>query len=381
MRGWLVVIVSAGALACHGGAPDPDPTCDATLALDGAQCKVVRAMRLPATLPKARGNQYGDRDDAATLGFKLFFKRSLGHGTSCANCHEPELAFTDRKPVSIGAGTGLRNAPTVFNAARLSSLFWDGRADSLWSQPLFAIESPLEMASSRTELVQTIAADAVLRPVYEGVFGALPDVTTLPATGKPGDAAWEALSIEQRRAVNRAAANVGKAIEAYLRKNSTSDSNFDRYLDGDATAITDLAKRGVATFVRSGCTDCHAGPSFTDEKFYDAGFPSTAGDRGRADGVAQLLASEFTLAGEFSDEKFAVDTSDASANAFRTAPLRNLSKTAPYGHAGTVGTIGETLTFHAATLTSEERGAIQAFLLELNGDYPMRPWSDWPQPQ
>lgn len=372
------MLACAGACSASDGADKP---CDPALGVTASECRVVQAMRLPAALPPARGNAYGDRDDAAMFGFHLFFRRSLGHGTSCANCHEPELAFTDRKPVSIGAGQGTRNAPTVFNSARLSVFFWDGRADSLWSQPLFAIESPVEMASSRTELLQTIAADATLRAEYEGIFGALPDTSALPATAKPGDAAWSALSLETQRAIDRVAANVGKSLEAYLRKNTTYESNLDRYLGGDTTAITDLAKTGITTFVRRGCSDCHAGASFSDGKFYDAGFPSVGVDDGRAHGAAILAASEFSLAGEFSDEKFPVDTTDTTPGAFRTAPLRNLSKTAPYGHAGTLSAIGETLAFHAAALSSEDRGAIQALLLELNGDYPMRPWSEWPQPQ
>ncbi len=360
----LVVVLLLG--ACGGG---------------DDEAQLLAAMRLPAQLPPARGNAYGDRDDAAMFGFALFFKAPLGHGTSCATCHQPELAFTDRLAVSVGKGSGTRNAPTVFNAARLRVQFWDGRADSLWSQPLFAIESPLEMASSRTELVHTIHDDPTLRPQYEAVFGALPDTSGLPATAKPGDAAWSALPAATQRQINRVAANAGKAIEAYLRKNSTTDADLDRFLDGDAIALTELAQRGVRQFVASGCVTCHSGPSFSDEKFHDVGFPSPIADPGRAGAIAILAASEFTLAGEFSDESFAVDTGDATPGAFRTAPLRNVSKTAPYGHAGTYRTLGETLLAHAPTLTDDERGAILAFLLALNGDYPLPPWSDWPQPQ
>lgn len=379
MKRRAFVAATLALVACGGD--DGSGACEATLGLSGAECATVRAMRLPSALPPARGNLYGDHDDAATLGFKLFFRRNLGHGTSCANCHQPELTFTDRLSVSVGVGQGTRNAPTVFNAARLSVMFWDGKADSLWSQPLFAIESPVEMASSRVELLQTLAADTTLRPLYEAVFGALPDTASLPATGKPGDASWEALSVEQQTAVNRFAANVGKAFEAYQRKNTTGDASLDRYLDGDLTAIGDLAKQGLVTFVRAGCAKCHAGSSFTDEKFHDAGFGSVGDDAGRAGAIAVLESNPFTLAGPFSDEKFTVDTSDRTPGAFRTAPLRNVSKTSPYGHAGTHDTLGATLAFHAATLSDSERGALLAFLLELNGDYPMRPWSDWPQPQ
>jgi cytochrome c peroxidase len=381
VRWLLLAAVLAGGCQSASGDPPGATRCTTTLAIDADGCRLVQAMRLPATLPPARGNRFGDRVDAASLGFALFFRSDLGHGTSCATCHQPEVAFTSRAPVAVGHGPGTRNAPTVFNAARSSVQFWDGRADSLWSQPLFAFENPLEMASSRVELVQAVAADAKLAPAYEAIFGPLPDRTGLPATGKPGEPAWEALPPAQQTAVNRVVANLGKALEAYLRKNSTGPAPLDRWLDGDDAAISDLAKRGVATFVTKGCVGCHTGPSFSDEKFHRTSFASAGDDPGRAGAIEVLKTSPFTLAGPFSDEPYAVDTSDQTTAAFRTAPLRNVARTAPYGHAGTKATLSDALAEHASALTADERGAILAMLLSLNGDYPLPPWSDWPQRQ
>src|SRR5262249_1921460 len=137
--------------------------------------------------------------------------------------------------------------PTVFNAGRLTAIFWDGRADSLWSQPLFAIENSLEMASSRLELAHAVANDPTLAAGYRKVFGELPDMNTWPARGKPGDPAWDDLGSAQDD-VNRVAANVGKALQAYMRKNTSSKSPFDHYLAGDETRMNVVARRGVVAF-------------------------------------------------------------------------------------------------------------------------------------
>src|SRR5262245_27125600 len=104
----------------------------------------VESLLLPEALPPSPGNADADDEAAARLGFKIFFARGFASDPSlrCASCHQPELSFRDRGSVSTGVGRGTRNAPSIFNAARMKVFTWDGRADSLWSQPLFAIEEP-----------------------------------------------------------------------------------------------------------------------------------------------------------------------------------------------------------------------------------------------
>jgi cytochrome c peroxidase len=382
--GGSVGAMAGGAPATDSGAPLVDPCDDPSAAM----CALARSMKLPDVLPPARGNKYGDSDDAAMLGFSLFFDNRLGNGTGCAECHAPEFAFTDHKSVSTGKGTGTRNAPTVFNAGRLKVIFWDGRADSLWSQPLFAIENPLEMASSRLELAHLIDGDAALHAAYEPVFGKLPDMSSWPATGKPGDTAFDSLSADTQTEVNRVAANVGKALEAYMRKNSTGGSTLDAYLGGDSSAFIDAAKLGLKAFIAAKCTDCHSGSMLTDETFHDVGFPGLpdAGtDPGRPGGIPVLDANIFNLAGVFADPDTGatppVTKDDAPAGAFRTPSLRNVTRTAPYGHSGALATLNDVLSLHAPNVSEEDRGNIIAFFQTLNGDYPPRPWSNWPSPQ
>jgi cytochrome c peroxidase len=384
----LACALSVAALGCNSTpantAKAPAVVCDPA---NVAQCAEAQAMALPTELPLARGNAYGDDENAATLGFYLFFDGDLGK-VGCPACHAPELAFGDGKPTSKGVDTGTRNAPTIFNAGRLSVFFWDGRADSLWSQPLFAIENPIEMASTRLELAHLLETDPKFNSGYERAFGPLPDMSSWPAAGKPGDAAFDELSAETQAEVNRVAANVGKALEAYMRKNTSGPSALDRYLAGDDTQIIPAAADGLYQFIVSGCVSCHSGPMLTDESFHDAGFPSLPDapvDEGEAAGLPVLRSNMFNLAGPYADRGPGVPAKIPSGpgkeRAFRTPSLRNVARTAPYGHDGAIATLGELMTLHAPDLTEEERGNILAFLRTLNGDVPARPWSNWPSPQ
>jgi cytochrome c peroxidase len=344
-------------------------------------------MLLASALPPARGNRYGDDKDAATLGFYLFFDTEFGSGVGCVTCHSPETSFADSKPVSKGKTLGIRHTPTVFNAARLKVFFWDGRADSLWSQPLFPIESSAEMGSSRLAVAHFIASHSSYRTGYEAVFGPLPDVSSWPAAGKPGDPPFDRLPADVKYQVDRVFANVGKAFEAYMRKNDSGPSSFDAYVAGGSTRMTDAAKRGLGVFLEHGCASCHGGPMLTDEGFHDVGFPSMPGaapDPGRTAGIPVLEANPFNESGPFADP----DTSAApetiapvAPGAFRTPSLRNVARAGPYGHDGALATLDDVMAIHAKDMSETERGDVIAFLQSLTGAVPPLPWSNWPSPQ
>ena len=388
-------LAAAGALlqllsACSSDAgEEPSTICDGS-AVPGNQCDKALALKLPEELPPARGNRYADDETAAMLGFRLFFSTELGGGSgvSCPTCHLPELAFTDRVPVSTGTALGTRNSPTTFNVARLSVLFWDGRADSVWSQPLFAIESPEEMASSRLQVAHLIANTPDFRADYEAVFGPMPDVSGWPAAGKPGDAAFDDLSESVKDEVNRIAANTGKAFEAYERRNSTGLAALDLFLAGDSASLIPAAQRGLNVFLAQKCDTCHSGPMLTDERFHDVGFPSlpdAVADAGAAGGVEVLRDNVFNLQGPYADDAddIASDRGDEepAVGSFRTPSLRNVTRSPPYGHDGAVETLGDVLALHAPETSQAARGDLLAFLQALNGDYPPLPWSNWPQRQ
>lgn len=379
-----ICILALAGCSGGGGTTNTPSACDGTEVASN-DCARALSLRQKDELPPGRGNRYADDETAATLGFHLFFSTELGSGTGCPTCHLPELAFTDRTSVSTGKNQGTRNAPTVFNAARLHVIFWDGRADSVWSQPLFAIENPDEMASSRLELAHLIADTSALHDDYETVFGPLPDMTDWPLVGKPGDAAFDGLAAETQNEVNRLAANAGKAFEAYERKNATGASLLDRFLGGDTAQLIPAAQRGLQVFLDQKCDSCHAGPLLSDEAFHDVGFPSlpdAVADLGRSQGIPVLKANVFNLDGPYADPGPGVPgdmpSDHAVPGAFRTPSLRNVTRTAPYGHDGALATLSEVLELHAPDTTEEERGNLLAFLQALNGDYPPAPWNNWP---
>ena len=211
---------------------------------------------------------------------------------------------------------------------------------------LQVIENPKEMGSDRRHVARLIESDRALRQAYEKVFGPMPP---------PADAA----------AVDRVFSNVGKAIEAYERELVSADSPFDRYvatLRSDhphGHALSAAARRGLNLFVGAAhCNLCHSGPDFSDGEFHDIGLPllpGEAADRGRADGVRQLVANPFNGAGAYSDapkgraaQRIEFLPPPASQlGKFKTPTLRNVALTAPYMHDGRFATLRQVLQFYA----------------------------------
>jgi cytochrome c peroxidase len=358
------------------------PPCRLGADIDNGTCATLTAMALPEALPERPTNPVADDRAAAVLGFQIFFDARFSgtHDVRCASCHAPETYFDDHLPVAKAIGTGTRNAPSALNAARLSHIFWDGRADVLWVQPIAAMENPKEMGFTRLELAHRIFES--YRGAYEGLFGALPpldDRLRFPDVGKPGDAGFDALSADDKRAIDEVTTNVGKAIEAYLRKLASGASPFDRFLAGDSNALSAKQQLGMLIFVQSGCADCHSGPMLSDEKFHNLGVPaweSVDVDEGRA-----------TVTGMAADR-----------GAFRTPSLRNVSVTDPYMHNGRMATLDEAVTFHLGgggrggdgfvgeidplivtrEVSAGDFDALLAFLAALEGEQAPKPWSDWP---
>ena len=359
--------------------------CMDDLGMMDIECRVALDWRLPDALPPSRGNAHADDPAAAALGHRLFFDTSLSTtGVSCASCHAPEHAFAQDTAVSevIVGMPGTRNSPSLMVAARNEGFWlWDGAADSLWSQPLFAIENPIEMASSRLALAHHVAEDPALRAGYESVFGALPllsDGARFPPAGRPGDPAWSAMTEADRFAIDEVAANVGKALEAYLRRIASGPSRLDRYLDGDRSALDHVEKRGLVRFVRGGCILCHDGPMLTDDAFHVAAMEDD--DRGRAAGIETLLASPFNGAGLHTDPgtraplALPLGPVEGDERAFRTPSLRNVALTAPYTHDGG-RSMNDILTTPSFFYEPGDELVIEAFLGALTGAPPPAEWT------
>jgi cytochrome c peroxidase len=280
----------------------------------------------------------------------------------------PSRDFQDGRKLAHGIGTTTRRTMSLVGAAWQTWFFWDGRKDSLWSQALGPLENPLEHGLTRAEIVRVVKER--YGKEYESVFGPM-------------------------RSVDRAFANVGKAIAAYETRISLEPARFDRYVAaaeagaerGMRDAMSAQEEEGLAFFVgKAGCIGCHSGPFFTNGEFHNTGVPPSPAvgvDEGRFAGLAKLRADEFNCLGRFSDAKpdscavqFLPLPRDTQRGAFKPPGLRNVTRAAPYMHAGLFASLAEVLRhynrapraavghseLHPLGLADGQLRAIEAFL-------------------
>jgi cytochrome c peroxidase len=339
-----------------------------------ADVDLLRSLSLESLAPLAPdpSNAVADHPQAAEFGRELFFDRRLsGNGAiSCAHCHDPGRRFTDGLPKGVAIGTAKRNTLSIVGTAYSPWFYWDGRRDSQWSQALSPLEDANEHGTNRLQVVRVVAADPDYRRRYEELFGALPDLADrnrFPDNGGPvADAAWAAawqnMAAEDRHSVNRAYANVGKAIAAYERRLLPGPSRFDAYVaavaagkeEQQAEIFSADEVEGLRLFIgRGNCTQCHNGPLLTNHEFHNTGvisFPGEMPDKGRAVGVRDVLSNEFNCLGPYSDDvdrrcdelEFARTGPDL-VGTMRTPSLRNLAATDPYMHKGQLKTLADVL--------------------------------------
>ncbi len=401
---WIICCITIIGIGCgdEGSLPINEGTETEVDIFPEREWKVIQGLSpLPATPPPNPTNRVSDSPDAARLGQMFFFDERLSKdGTvACATCHSPFHGFADVEATSLGGGRGTRNAPTLLNVAYNKWQFWDGRADSLWSQALIALEGEKEQAGTRLQYAHLIKR--LYQKDYETVFGPLPnlaDTTRFPLTGKPGDVAFDNMSDKDKIAVNTVFANIGKAIEAYERLLISRNAPFDQYVAGDLDAISSEAKRGLEIFIGKGqCTLCHNSPNFTDNDFHNVGVPQgrLPEDTGRYDGIKQLLENPFNGGGIYSDNpetpKRILDLLEPTQQLkgrFKTPTLRNIALTAPYFHTGGYPTILSILRFNGSEiptteyagvrddtrqplrLNEQEVNDLEEFLLTLTGELP-----------
>lgn len=344
---------------------------------------------------------------AARLGHRLFFDPRLSpQNIACATCHQPELGFADGVPTANTLGRLHRHTMTILNAGHYRWLTWDGSRDWLWHQALGPIESAVEMGSSRLHVVRTVMllygrelSQVVTLPENWNALWPL-----LPPAGKPGEAAFDALSPEHQDAVNRVFAAILKSIAAYEQRLVSASAPFDRYVAGDRTALSVAEQRGFQQFLRLECDTCHTTPLFSDDEFHNLGLSRAREpepDLGRATGLPRLQKSRFRGTGPYADGEPVVRAEDyrtgrALVGSFRTPTLRELKTTAPYGHDGSIATLEAWLDHYVEVteapqtvtvgtldpvlgtvrMSPEERADLVAFLLSLSSDFA----SEWTQP-
>lgn len=275
-----------------------------------------------------------DTPELIALGKKLYFEKRLSRAgdLTCNSCHDLNRFGVDNQPTSLGdkGQRGDRNSPTVFNAALHVAQFWDGRAASLEEQALGPMMNPVEMAMPSEEVVVSrLTADKE----YPGLF----------TTAFPGEK--PALTFQ----------NVGRAIAAFERTLVTP-SRFDAYLKGQDSALNVSEQKGLELFVDSGCVACHSGVGIGGSMFQKLGMvkPYETEDLGR----------------------FKVTNQESDKFVFKVPSLRNIEKTGPYFHDGSVESLEEAVKLMGAhqlgrTFEDTEVTDLVAFLRTLTGTPPV----------
>lgn len=286
---------------------------------------------------------------AALAGKQLFFDKRLSKpGTvACATCHDPTQYFADVRPgnTSFGLKWTKRNTLGLVNVGYLTTLSWNGDYTNLVDVLDLPVTAPAALGSTRDD-VATLVHDH---------YGDLTSVYGPIVTGVDLNAEY------YRRA--------GRAIEAYEQQLVSGPSPFDRYLAGERDAIDDTAKRGFQIFIGRGlCSECHDGPLFTDQRFYNTSVPQTG-------------ANVPIVDDGFKDGRF------------RTPPLRNVAMTAPYMHTGDQATLADVIDFYRwgghpdagkdgrilpLEIDDDDAHALEAFLLSLTGTPVPERWTTRP---
>jgi cytochrome c peroxidase len=308
--------------------PETDPLAQPkSLQQVGAPVAMTRAV-IPADNPQT--------PEKISLGQKLFFDRRLSvNGTvSCSTCHDPALAFTDRKPTSVGVEgrVGQRNAPTVLNALYNKTQFWDGRVNTLEEQAALPIVNSVEMGHPNLDAaVAQIAAVEEYQQAFRVVFGRPPN-----------------------------GADLVRAVASYERTQLSFDSPFDHFIAGDKNAIDDSAKRGWELFNNQArCNKCHALTDTTrdvtnliDNDFHNIGVLIVqhkvvplarqaeelikTGDTPAIDQAA--IQTDMSALG-----RFLVTKKEPDIASFKTPNIRNVLVTGPYFHDGSQETLWDVM--------------------------------------
>jgi len=337
-RALLIPLVLAG---CSQSAPEEEvvpqvvPTIDARPDTrvahgDGVNPRLLRRF-------KPLRADFGSTPEPSTaeidLGRMLFFdtRMSKDRDLSCNSCHHLDTYGVDNQATSTGSRgqLGRRNSPSVYHAAGAFTNFWDGRVATVEDQAKGPITNPVEMAAaSPAAVVDALRAIPGYVDAFRAAYPDSPEITF---------------------------DKVAAAIGAFERK-LTTPSRWDRYLGGDLAALTAKEISGLKVFTDAGCITCHTGELVGGSMFQKVGVAApwpNQKDHGR---------KEFT--------KLATDDM-----VFKVPSLRNVAKTGPYFHDGSIATLPEAIRLMGRhqigeELSDEDIAAIAAWLGSLTGELP-----------
>jgi cytochrome c peroxidase len=288
--------------------------------------------------------------EKVALGRQLFFDKRLSgdESRSCYLCHVCEHGLTDGLPKAVGAFNKQlpRSSPTLWNIGYHKMFYWDGRSPSLEKQGMAAWQGGnMGAKDHEAEILAKINGLQGYRSQFQKVFGA-----------------------------EATAENMIQAICAFERTIISGDTAWDRWQAGDQSAASESAKRGFDVFKNAKCNNCHDGVLFTDQQFHNVGIGMDAPepDKGRYNATKK----------------------DEDTGAFMTPTLRDIAKSAPYFHDGSVATLEDAVdlmlnggkpnqyldkkNLEKRTITPEQRRDLLEFLRSLTVDCKL---SEPPLPQ
>lgn len=277
------------------------------------------------------------------LGKQLFFdpRLSCDDSVSCASCHDPKKGWSNdaRFATGVRSQMGGRSAPTIINSAYSDLQFWDGRAHRLEGQALGPIANPIEMDHKLEDCVIKLNKVPGYKRQFQKVFGT--DVTT---------------------------ENIAKALASFERTVLSGNAPYDKFKAGDTKALSDAADRGRKLyFGKAHCSACHSGPTFSDQAFHNIGVGMEAKnpDPGRYE-VTKIVGDK---------------------GSFKTPGLRDIARSLPYMHDGSLKTLEEVVEYYdkggvqnpqldeeirPLKLTAQEKADLVTFMKEglASSDYP-----------
>ncbi len=347
-RFWMTggLLLGLTALACKGASTAAKADAPVTAQAPTAPSAAVTLPPPPAIPPAPAhlppvedSNDNPTTPEKVALGHLLFFEPRLSKDGSmaCASCHHINKAYTTGQPVDakVGGALNKRNAPSMLNLAFHHNWYWDGRTPTLEAVSAAAWKG--QLVADPAAVVATLNGVPEYKAHFQRVFGE-----------------------------DASADNVPKALAAWFRSLKSGNAPFDRYEAGDASAVGPEAVRGFEVFKNAGCTLCHVPPLYSDYDFHNVGIgfdkPEGQRDNGRMDATK--------------------DPKDAGK--FKTPSLRDVAKTAPYFHDGSVKTLDEAIDLMLAggkknpnldeklkpkKLKAADRAALKAFLESLSGEY------------
>ncbi len=276
--------------------------------------------------------------EKSMLGRLLFHDPVLSadRATACVTCHSQYWGMGDGLTLAIGVGgtgpsgigrtgptTTRRNAPSLWNAAYRTALFWDGRITSLEGQVEVPLFDHRELGADRASVLHPIADSAVYRDLFGAAFPHSPEVSQ---------------------------ENLARAIASFVRTIVTNDAPYDRYARGDDRALSETEIRGMFVFGELGCATCHVPPLFGADRFDAVGIAASP---------SAVLSEDLG--------RFEVTGDERDRYAFRVPQLRNLRETGPYFHDGHAPTMKQALREMAVTtgtraVSEDELDAMNDFL-------------------